>query len=51
VGGGAWYADNEARLLWRDCKTTGSHAFTDCDVAGQSYGRHLMGLPPDEAAM
>lgn len=50
-GSRAWYADNEAQLLWRNCKMTGSHAFTDYDVAGQIYGRHLMGLRPDEAIM
>jgi alkylation response protein AidB-like acyl-CoA dehydrogenase len=50
-GSGAWYDDNEAQLLWRNCRMAGSHAFTDYDVAGQIYGRHLMGLQPDEALM
>ncbi len=48
LGGGAWYADSEAQLLWRNAKMTGAHAFTDYDTAGQIYGRHLMGLGADE---
>lgn len=48
LGGGAWYADSEAQLLWRNAKMTGAHAFTDYDVAAQIQGRRLMGLPADE---
>lgn len=47
LGGGAWFADGEPQLLWRNAKMTGAHAFTDYDVAAQIHGRHLMGLPAD----
>ncbi|MBD0273947.1 MAG: flavin-dependent monooxygenase [Acetobacteraceae bacterium] len=49
LGSGAWHADSEAQLLWRNAKMTGAHAFTDYDTAGRIYGRHLMGLEPDRA--
>lgn len=48
LGGGAWYADSEPQLLWRNAKMTGAHAFTDYDVAAQIHGRRLMGLRADE---
>ena len=48
MGGGAWYADSEAQLLWRNAKMTGAHAFTDYDIAAQIQGRRLMGLQADE---
>ena len=48
-GSGAWYADSEAQLLWRNSKMTAAHAFTDYDIAAQIHGRQLMGLQADGA--
>lgn len=46
-GGGAFFENNEMQRLWRDSKMTGSHAYSDYDVARQRHGRHLLGLDPD----
>jgi len=46
-GGGAWFSANEMQRLFRDIHITGAHAQTDFDVASQTYGRHLLGLPMD----
>lgn len=46
-GGGAFFDDNEMQRLWRDSKMTGSHAYSDYDIARQRQGRHLLGLDPD----
>jgi len=47
AGGGAWFNSNEMQRLFRDVHITGSHAQTDYDIAGQTLGRHLLGLPMD----
>lgn len=46
-GGTAFFEDNEMQRLWRDSKMTGSHAYSDYDIARQKHGRHLLGLDPD----
>jgi alkylation response protein AidB-like acyl-CoA dehydrogenase len=46
-GGSAYFDDNEMQRLWRDSKMTGSHAYSDYDIATQRHGRHLLGLDPD----
>lgn len=46
-GGGAWFNSNEMQRLFRDVHITGAHAQTDFDIAAQTYGRHLLGLPMD----
>lgn len=46
-GGSAYFDDNEMQRLWRDSKMTGSHAYSDYDIAAQRQGRHLLGLDPD----
>ena len=46
-GGTAFFDDNEMQRLWRDSKMTGSHAYSDYDIAPQRQGRHLLGLDPD----
>lgn len=46
-GGTAFFNDNEMQRLWRDSKMTGSHAYSDYDMARQRHGRHLLGLAPD----
>ncbi|MCB0979713.1 MAG: acyl-CoA dehydrogenase family protein [Ilumatobacteraceae bacterium] len=46
-GGSAFFDSNEMQRLWRDSKMTGSHAYSDYDIAAQKHGRHLLGLPPD----
>ena len=48
-GGGAYFQDNEMQRLWRDSKMTGSHAYSDYDIAAQTLGRSLLGLPRDAA--
>jgi 4-hydroxyphenylacetate 3-monooxygenase len=48
-GGSAWYQDNEMQRLWRDSKMTGAHTYSDYDIAAQSLGRSLLGLPRDTA--
>lgn len=47
AGGSAFFDDNEMQRLWRDSKMTGSHAYSDYDIAAQRQGRHLLGLDPD----
>ena len=47
AGGGAWFHSNELQRLFRDVHITGSHAQTDYDIAAQTLGRHLLGLPAD----
>ena len=47
AGGSAYFDDNEMQRLWRDSKMTGSHAYSDYDIASQRQGRHLLGLDPD----
>ncbi len=47
AGGSSWFKSNEMQRLFRDVHICGSHAQTDYDVAAQTYGRHLMGLPMD----
>lgn len=47
AGGGSWFKSNEMQRLFRDVHICGSHAQTDFDMAAQTYGRHLMGLPMD----
>ncbi len=49
AGGSAFFDDNEMQRLWRDSKMTGSHAYSDYDIAAQRQGRHLLGLDPDMA--
>lgn len=46
-GGSAFFDHNEMQRLWRDSKMTGSHAYSDYDIATQKHGRHLLGLDPD----
>ena len=46
-GGTAFFDDNEMQRLWRDSKMTGSHAYSDYDIARQRHGRQLLGLDPD----
>lgn len=46
-GGSAWFDDNDLQRLWRDSKITGAHAYSDIDMAHQSYGRFLMELDFD----
>jgi alkylation response protein AidB-like acyl-CoA dehydrogenase len=46
-GGTAFFEDNEMQRLWRDSKMTGSHAYSDYDIARQRHGRFLLGLDPD----
>lgn len=46
-GGTAFFNDNEMQRLWRDSKMTGSHAYSDYDIARQRQGRQLLGLDPD----
>lgn len=46
-GGGAWYRNNEMQRLFRDVHITGSHAQTDYDIAAQTFGRYILGLPMD----
>lgn len=46
-GGTAFFSDNEMQRLWRDSKMTGSHAYSDYDIARQRQGRQLLGLDPD----
>lgn len=46
-GGTAFFDDNEMQRLWRDSKMTGSHAYSDYDLARQRQGRQLLGLGPD----
>jgi alkylation response protein AidB-like acyl-CoA dehydrogenase len=46
-GGTAFFDDNEMQRLWRDSKMTGSHAYSDYDIARQRHGRFLLGLDPD----
>lgn len=46
-GGSAWFTDNEMQRLWRDSKMTGAHTYSDYDIAAQSHGRSLLGLPRD----
>jgi 4-hydroxyphenylacetate 3-monooxygenase len=48
-GGSAWYTNNEMQRLWRDSKMTGAHTYSDYDIASQSFGRALLGLPRDTA--
>ena len=48
-GGSAWFTDNEMQRLWRDSKMTGAHTYSDYDIAAQSHGRSLLGLPRDRA--
>ena len=47
AGGGAWFNSNEMQKLFRDVHICGSHAQTDYDIAAQTFGRHLLGLPMD----
>ncbi len=47
AGGSAWFNSNEMQKLFRDVHICGSHAQTDYDIAAQTYGRHLLGLPAD----
>jgi len=47
AGGSAFFDHNEMQRLWRDSKMTGSHAYSDYDIAAQRQGRHLLGLDPD----
>lgn len=47
AGGSAWFNTNEMQKLFRDVHICGSHAQTDYDIAAQTYGRHLLGLPAD----
>jgi len=46
-GGSGFFDDNEMQRLWRDSKMTGSHAYSDYDLARQRHGRQLLGLDPD----
>ena len=46
-GGTPFFTNNEMQRLWRDSKMTGSHAYSDYDVARQRHGRELLGLDPD----
>ncbi|NIB44993.1 flavin-dependent monooxygenase [Pseudomaricurvus alkylphenolicus] len=46
-GGSAWFDDNLMQKLWRDVNMAASHAYSDMDVAKQTFGRHLMALEPD----
>jgi alkylation response protein AidB-like acyl-CoA dehydrogenase len=46
-GGTAFFNDQEMQRLWRDSKMTGSHAYSDYDIARQRHGRQLLGLDPD----
>ncbi|NIB45001.1 flavin-dependent monooxygenase [Pseudomaricurvus alkylphenolicus] len=46
-GGSAWFDNNRMQKLWRDVNMAGSHAYSDLDVAKQTYGRHLMDIEPD----
>lgn len=46
-GGSAWFNDHEMQRLWRDSKMTGAHTYSDYDIATQSHGRSLLGLPRD----
>lgn len=46
-GGSGFFDDNEMQRLWRDSKMTGSHAYSDYDIARQRHGRQLLGLDPD----
>ncbi len=48
-GGSAWFQHNEMQRLWRDSKMTGAHTYSDYDIAAQSLGRSLLGLPRDSA--
>ena len=48
-GGSAWFQHNEMQRLWRDSKMTGAHTYSDYDIAAQSLGRSLLGLPRDAA--
>ncbi len=48
-GGSAWFTHNEMQRLWRDSKMTGAHTYSDYDIAAQSLGRSLLGLPRDAA--
>ena len=47
-GGSVWYESHEAQRLFRDVHITSAHAYTDYDVCKQIYGRHLIGLEPDQ---
>lgn len=49
AGGSAYFESSEMQRLWRDSKMTGSHAYSDYDIAAQRQGRHLLGLDPDMA--
>ena len=46
-GGSAYFEHQEMQRLWRDSKMTGSHAYSDWDMATRRHGRHLLGLPQD----
>jgi 4-hydroxyphenylacetate 3-monooxygenase len=48
-GGSAWFQHNEMQRLWRDSKMTGAHTYSDYDIAAQTLGRSLLGLPRDAA--
>ncbi len=48
-GGSAWFQHNEMQRLWRDSKMTGAHTYSDYDIAAQTLGRSLLGLPRDSA--
>lgn len=47
AGGSAWFNSNEMQRLFRDVHICASHAQTDYDMAAQTFGRHLLGLPAD----
>lgn len=47
AGGSAWFHKHELQRLFRDVHITGAHAQTDWDIAAQTFGRHLLGLPAD----
>ncbi len=44
-GGSAWFQHNEMQRLWHHSKMTGAHAYSDYDIAAQTLGRSLLGLP------
>lgn len=46
-GGSVWFDHQEMQRLWRDSKMTGSHAYSDWDMATRRHGRHLLGLDQD----
>ena len=51
TGGAGLYAGNPMQRMFRDVRAVGAHYINSWDIAGTTYGRVTLGLPPGHFAI